>query len=149
MSSLIQWVLQSAIPSFGERAIGFDDMLHCINNTDKYAIIHTMPAYEQVLIRGTLTPAEEEVFINEYLSKYTESNKTIILYGRNCCDDSARQKRAQLLSLGIADVYIYVGGLFEWLLLQDVYGVDEFPTTSRVVDLLAYRHRKSIETITV
>ena len=144
MSSLIQWVLQSAIPSIGDRAIGFDDMLHCINNADKYAIIHTMPAYEQVLIRGTLTPAEEEAFINEYISKYVESNKTIILYGRNCCDDSARQKRTQLLSLGITDVYIYCGGIFEWLLMQDVYGFDEFPTTSRAADILVYRHRESI-----
>ena len=143
MSSLIQWILKSVIPSYCERAIGFDDMLHCINNTDKYAIIHTMPASEQVLIRGTLTPAEEEVFINEYLSKYVESTKTIILYGRNCCDDSPRQKRTQLLSLGITDVHIYNGGLFEWLLLQDIYGLDEFPTTSRVRDILVYRPRES------
>lgn len=139
MSSLLQWAFESAMPSFGDRAIGFDDLLHCIRNPAKYAIIHTMSATEQVLIRGTLSAAEEEVFINEYLSKYVENQKTIVLYGRNGCDDSPRKKRAQLLSLGISDVCIYVGGIFEWVLLQDIYGGSEFPTTAAVSDLLAYR----------
>ena len=139
MSSLLQWAFQSAIPSLGERCIGFDDILHCIKTPDKYAIIHTMPASETLLISGTLTPLEEESFINEHLSQYVEHQKTIVLYGRNCCDDTPRKKRAQLLSLGISDVYVYPGGLFEWLLLQDIYGVNEFPTTTAVADLLAYR----------
>ena len=98
-----------------------------------------MSAAECVLISGTLSVEEEETFMNEYLSKYVENQKTIVLYGRNSCDDSPRKKRAQLLSLGISDVYIYAGGLFEWVLLQDIYGVSEFPTTAVVTDLLAYR----------
>ena len=141
MSSLLQWAFQTAIPSFGDRAIGFDDMLRCIRTPAKYAIIHTMSASETVLIGGTLTATEEEMFVNDYLSKYVENQKTIVLYGRNCCDDSTRQKRAQLLSLGISDVYVYIGGLFEWILLQDIYGATEFPTTNVVTDLLAYRPR--------
>jgi len=141
MTSLLQWAFQTAMPSFGDRAIGFDDMLRCIRTPAKYAIIHTMPATESILINGTLNPKEEEAFINEYLSRYVEDQKTIILYGRNCCDDSPRQKRAQLLSLGISDVYVYVGGLFEWALLQDIYGATEFPTTNLVTDLLLYRPR--------
>ena len=139
MSSLLQWAFTNTIPSFGDRSLGFDDLLHCIRNPAKYAIIHTMPATESVVIKGTLTAAEEEAFINEYLSKYVDTQKTIVLYGRNCCDDSPRQKRAQLLSLGISDVYVYVGGLFEWALLQDIYGASEFPTTNPVTDLLIYR----------
>jgi hypothetical protein len=98
-----------------------------------------MSASQSVLISGTLTAAEEEAFINDYLSNYTETPKTIVLYGKNGCDDSPRQKRAQLLSLGISDVYIYVGGLFEWGLLQDIYGTTEFPTTTKIDDLLVYR----------
>ena len=139
MSSLLQWAFQSAIPSIGNCSIGFDDLLHCIKTPTKYAIIHTMPASDTILISGTLTATEEETFINEYLSQYVETQKTIVLYGRNCCDDAPRKKRAQLLSLGISDVYIYPGGMFEWALLQDIYGVDEFPTTHPVVDLLVYR----------
>jgi hypothetical protein len=100
-----------------------------------------MSASEQVLIKETLTAQEEETFINEYLSKYVETQKTIILYGRNSCDHSPQKKQTQLLSLGISDVYIYSGGIFEWLLLQDIYGASEFPTTNLVTDLLSYRPR--------
>ena len=139
MSSLLQWAFQSAMPSLADYAIGFDDMLQCIKMREKYAIIHTMSASETVLISGTLTPTEEETFVNEYLSKYAEPHKIIILYGRNSCDDSTRKKRAQLMSLGINDVYVYSGGIFEWVLLQDIYGVSEFPTTAVVKDLLVYR----------
>ena len=139
MSSLLQWAFQSAMPSIGDRSIGFDDFLTCIKTPEKYAIIHTMSAGEPVLIAGTLTATEEEAFMNDYLSTYAENHKTIVLYGRNSCDDSPRKKRAQLLSFGISDVYIYSGGMFEWALLQDIYGVGEFPTTGVVADLLVYR----------
>jgi hypothetical protein len=98
-----------------------------------------MAASVRILISGTLTASEEESFMNDYLSTYTENQKTIVLYGLNSCDDSPRKKRAQLLSFGISDVYVYTGGMFEWVLLQDIYGVAEFPTTGGVVDLLAYR----------
>jgi len=144
MSSLLQWAFQSAMPSLGNRAIGFDDMLRCIRNPAKYSIIHTMPATEDVLIEGTLSAAEEEAFINEYLSKYSETQKTIVIYGWNSCDESTRRKLAQLMSLGISDVYVYVGGMFEWVLLQDIYGVDEFPTTGAVADILAFRYISNV-----
>jgi len=29
--------------------------------------------------------------------------------------------------------------LFEWLLLQDIYGSEEFPTTSHELDILKYK----------
>jgi hypothetical protein len=35
------------------------------------------------------------------------------------------------VSLGFKNVYIYLGGMFEWLLLQDVYGQKEFPTDKK------------------
>ena len=54
-------------------------------------------------------------------------------------DNSTIKKHEQLLSLGLKNVYIYAGGLFEWLLLQDIYGYDEFPTTSKTIELLKYR----------
>jgi len=41
-------------------------------------------------------------------------------------------------------VYIYSGGLFEWLLLQDIYGSDLFPTTNDKVDFLKYKGRKKL-----
>jgi hypothetical protein len=46
--------------------------------------------------------------------------------------------------LGFENVYIYRGGMFEWLLLQDIYGFDEFQTTSKITDLLKYKPDGSI-----
>ena len=37
------------------------------------------------------------------------------------------------------NVYVYPGGLFEWLLLQDIYGEDNFPTTLKELDILKYK----------
>ena len=36
------------------------------------------------------------------------------------------KKYRQLVDLGFSNVYIYTGGLFEWLLLQDIYGSTNF-----------------------
>ena len=140
MSSLIQWAFQQITPSLGNKAIGFEDVLRFRKMPDEYVLVHTLAATDQnVLIDGTLLAEEEEAFVNEYLTKYSDRPRTIVIYGRNCCDDSPIKKRAQLLSLGISDVYIYVGGLFEWLLLQDIYGSAEFPTRGVTKDLLSYR----------
>ena len=146
MSSLFQWVFQSAMSPFSGRLIGFDDVRNCIKRPEKYAIIHTMPASEKTLIRGTMSASEEETFINEYLTKYIETPKTIVLYGRNSCDDSPIKKQTQLISLGINDVYIYSGGMFEWVLLQDVYGKDEFPVCGETenVDILSYSKKDTL-----
>ena len=145
---MLQWVFQKALPSLADRTIGFEDMVHILAHPDKFLLINTLSYSEQsVLIKGTLTAREEEEFVNDFLSKYSESPKFIVLYGRNSCDDTPRKKLAQLLSLGINEVFIYTGGLFEWLLLQDVYGSAEFPTQSSqpgLVDILAYRPRRRI-----
>ena len=36
-------------------------------------------------------------------------------------------------------VYAYSGGLFEWLMLQDIYGQDLFPTTKIEKDILKFK----------
>jgi hypothetical protein len=96
-------------------------------------IIHVMDADEPVLISGTI-PAAEEVAAVELAIK---QKAPIIVYGKNCCDPLVDHKCAQLLKLG-ATVDVYRGGLFEWLLLQDYYGADFFPTTAAPTDLLKY-----------
>jgi hypothetical protein len=63
----------------------------------------------------------------------------IIIYGRNSNDDNLLKKCQQLLSLGFINIYAYTGGLFEWLMLQDIYGYDEFPTTIKQLDFLKYK----------
>jgi hypothetical protein len=76
--------------------------------------------------------------INDLISNYAHHTKIIILYGKNATDVSPEKKYKQFQSLGFSHIYIYAGGLFEWMLLQDIYGDDEFPTTSKVLDILKY-----------
>ena len=38
----------------------------------------------------------------------------------------------------------YPGGVFEWLLLQDIYGNDNFPTTKKELDILKYKPKRQI-----
>ena len=84
----------------------------------------------------------EENTVNELLSKYDYSGKRFIVYGRNANDGTAEIKCKQLETLGFSNVYLYSGGLFEWLLLQDIYGKEEFPTTSLQLDILKYKPDK-------
>jgi hypothetical protein len=143
MASLIQWALKKAMPSLP--LIGFEDVLHALNRKDDYVLVNTLPLTNQsVLIKGTLAASEEEAFFDEYLNKYVEKTKTVVLYGMNSCDTTVHEKRTQLLSLGISDIMVYSGGLFEWLLLQDIYGQTEFPTNSKAADLLIYRPKRKI-----
>ena len=82
--------------------------------------------------------------INEYLEK--KPNINIIVYDKNANAPNLMKKYEQLLSLGFINVYIYPGGLFEWLLLQDVYGVEDFPTTIRELDILKYKGKSMFTT---
>ena len=113
-------------------------------NNNKYAIINTLdPLYQTCLIPNTIPIAEEEEIVNDII---TNSKKTkIIIYGLNSNDEKVYSKYEQLVKLGVKYVYIYNGGMFEWLLLQDVYGRELFPTTSRELDILKYKPRKIID----
>ena len=57
----------------------------------------------------------------------------------NSQDSTTQKKYEQLLSLGFYNVFIYNGGLFEWLLLQDIYGKELFLTTAPERDILNYK----------
>jgi hypothetical protein len=46
------------------------------------------------------------------------------------------------MGLGFKNVRVYPGGMFEWLLLQDIYGAASFPTTSKETDILKYKPPK-------
>jgi len=94
-------------------------------------IIHTMDENEKVLILGTVVAEKESEKINKMLSK-NDYEKDIIIYGRNCHEyENLLKKQKQLASLGFKNIFIYLGGMFEWLLLQDVYGSKEFPTEKK------------------
>ena len=129
--------------------INFEDMQSAIgpnsisNSNAKSLIINTLEAHHQhCLIAGTLS-VESEV---EILNAHLKSNKEIqlIIYGMNATDTTCLKKYDQLIKLGFYNVFIYVGGLFEWLLLQDVYGAELFPTTTTKVDILKYKGRRRL-----
>jgi len=88
---------------------------------------------------NTIPYDTEERVMNELLNNYTTKEKRIIIYGKNTNDDTVEKKQNQIRGLGFTEVYVYMGGMFEWMLLQDIYGHSEFPTTSKVLDILKYR----------
>jgi hypothetical protein len=120
------------------KKINFEDMQTVIKNPEAYLIINTLvPSEQKCLIVNTTLAEEEELIINRYMKE----NKSIriIIYGKNCNDESIQKKYQQLLTLGFYNIFIYTGGMFEWLLLQDIYGKDLFPTTKKELDLLKYK----------
>ncbi len=118
--------------------INFEDMQTVYKNPEIYLLMNTLPTSEQnCLILNTLSPQQEETLMNRYLN--SNKNIRIIIYGRNSNDETIYKKYNQLLNLGFINVYLYLGGLFEWLMLQDIYGYDDFPTTTRQLDILKYK----------
>jgi hypothetical protein len=120
--------------------INFEDMQVSINNKE-YLIINTLREnQQQCLIMGTISLTNEEEILNTYLK--ANRSVRIIVYGMNSTDVNITKKYEQLLGLGFANVFIYSGGLFEWLLLQDIYGKDVFSTTANERDILKYKGRQ-------
>ena len=116
----------------------FEDVQQIVKNKHNNIIINVLPDYEQsCLIKNTLNIKHETNTINELLK--TNKSVNIIIYGRNYDDGNVEKKQKQLISLGFYNVFIYKGGLFEWLLLQDIYGREEFPTTSEELDILKFK----------
>ena len=125
--------------------INFESVQNIINNNitcGQFMIINTLDNNNQdCLIKNTLSPQEEINALNNYLKNNKSIN--ILIYGENCCDTKVIDKFNQLYKLGFSNLYIYIGGLFEWLLLQDIYGHDEFPTTTKIIDILKYKGKSN------
>ena len=120
--------------------LSFEDVQFAIIHSDQFILINTLVITEQnCLIRGTIPYNNEEELINKLISSGSTAGKKVIIYGKNGLDETIQKKYNQLLTLGFQSVYIYVGGLFEWLLLQDIYGTNEFPTTSHLLDILKHK----------
>lgn len=101
-------------------------------------LINTFPIDQQdCLILKTLTATNEVIQI-EYCKENFLFDKSIIIYGKNCRDITTDNKYNQLVNLGFSHVFIYKGGMFEWCLLQDIYGCDSFPTTSKIHNPLVW-----------
>ena len=118
----------------------FEHVQYALKHRAEYYLINTLSVYDQsCLIQHTLRADHEESFINEMIQNIHIPDKKIIVYGKHCNDETVESKYQQLLSMGLTDVFIYTGGMFEWMLLQDIYGDQEFPTTEKVLDILKFR----------
>ena len=128
--------------------IGFDDILQYMNNkkkgeSSKIILINTLPLTDQeYLILHTIHCHNEETLMNDILKKNEQPYYTIIIYGKNVLDETTKIKYKQMNNLGFHSVYIYYGGLFEWGLLGELYGIDTFPTTTKCRDLLHFSPKK-------
>ena len=70
------------------------------------------------------------------------TNLRIIIYGKNSADETIFKKYQQLNKLGFYNIYLYSGGIFEWLLLQEIYGDELFPANKIEKDILKYKPKK-------
>ena len=124
--------------------INFEDLQFVLKNPESHILINTLNLLEQdCLIPNTINASQEEALFNK-LIKAGNKNVKIIIYGRNCNDENIYKKQNQLTSLGFYNVYIYTGGMFEWMLLQDIYSNVEFPTTKKELDILKFKPNKSL-----
>lgn len=120
--------------------INFDTMKYAIKQPDRFMIINVLPLHEQdCLISGTIEAHQEEYLLNQMIQSITTPDKKIVVYGKHCNDFAIDTKIEQLQGLGLTEIFIYRGGLFEWMLLQDIYGDVEFSTTKKVLDLLRFK----------
>ena len=125
--------------SLSYQNIHFEELSEMINNnSSSCVIINTLPLNEQnCLIKNTLNGNIEVETINNLIRQ--DKTKKIIIYGRNYRDISIYKKYKQLKTLGFVNVVVYIGGLFEWLCLQDIYGINNFQTIGTEVDILKYK----------
>jgi hypothetical protein len=101
-------------------------------------IINTLPpSLQHCLIKTTLDIRFEERVVNTFIEKNPDI--MIIIYGKNSNDITILHKYEQLVKLGFTNVYIYTGGIFEWMLLHEIYGKDLFQITRYEIDILRYR----------
>jgi len=142
---------KNTITSFttaGNHKVGFEDILyilesdvtknkmtnrslyHSQKNTPIFVLVNTLPiTSQQYLIPQTIPYHMEEKIFNDILNDTSVQpcQYYIVLYGKNSTDDAVDKKYRQLIQLGFTNVFIYYGGLFEWMLLRDIYGEDKFP----------------------
>ena len=119
------------------KKVNFEDLQE-IQHSNNSILINTLLENQQhCLIRKTINFKDEETIINNLLNSKTKAK--IFIYGKNTNDESIYKKYNQLLQLGFQEIYVYSGGIFEWLCLQDIYGEESFPTTKKELDILKYK----------
>ena len=127
------------------KKVNFEDIQNVLLNNSKTLLINTLENTndaQSCIIPKTLHYSQEETIINKYLNETKDIS--IIVYGKNANDTSAYEKYNQLQDLGFTNVYIYPGGMFEWMLLQDIYSSEHFKTTSQELDILKFKPKNGM-----
>lgn len=128
----------------GLSKINYEDVQYILNNTSNFLLITTLDENVQsCLIPNTIPLIQEEKLINELIDN-GKFDTNILIYGMNCNDDKIHVQQQKLYSIGFKNIYLYLGGMFEWLCLQDIYGADTFPTTTNELDILKYKPTKTL-----
>ena len=96
------------------------------HNQPRTILISTIENTTIPRINNTLTPKQEIEMINNALD-IGELDIQIIIYGKNGNDETIASKYKQLNGLGFNNVKLYLGGITEWLLLQEIFGVETYP----------------------
>ena len=126
--------------TFHPQHTNFENVQEAIKNPEQFILINVLPLHQQdCLIQGTVDAFQEENVLNTMLQSIFEPDKHVIIYGKHNQDERVLEKAKQIGNLGVKTVYMYQGGLFEWLLLQDIYGNEAFPTTKKVLDILKFK----------
>ena len=101
-------------------------------------LINTMHEHEQGIVIKNTVPCHLEITAVENAIRM---KRAIIIYGKHSNDMSIHVKYKQIQKLGGIPI-LYTGGLFEWLLLHDIYGESNFPIVGNVtnpIDLYKYK----------
>lgn len=122
--------------------ISFEDMQYA--QASGQLIINTLPVTEQSMLISKTVGCDVEI---QFVERAIRLKEPILIYGKHGNDETIYVKYDQIKKLG-GKVYLYVGGLFEWLLLQDIYGAEHFQTTgtATMVDLLKYKPSNVLNT---
>jgi len=119
------------------KKINFEDMQNMIKDANTVIINTLLITKQQCLIYNTIPASKETDILNDLLQNNV--GQRIVIYGMNSCDNGITAKCNQLLNLGFTNVYVYGGGIFEWLLLQDMFSYELFPTTTKELDILQFK----------
>lgn len=146
--SVISGIMSSVMFKPSVSRIGFDDILIALKDRTKYIFISTMPLeLQNALIPNTIPCIDEAMTINRIIDEFSATKYIFIVYGKNACDDTSSKKYQQLRNLGFSNVHVFPGGMFEYILLNDMYGEKLFPISGsngigipdKVVDIMEYR----------
>jgi len=123
---------QNFSSSDGINYVGYDkirDFIKVCKFRKDMLLITTLP-FDGLCIQGTVDSIEkEEQLINNALESGKTGEMILFIYGKDCSDISPVKKAQQFIDLGFRNVYVYLGGIFEWVLLADLYGIEDFSVT--------------------